>query len=523
MAPNVASSAAGIIASWIEPTLPSGHRVRVASLGRSGWSGANTIAEGDTIVANWADVPSVAEQADGTLVAHWAEKSAADTYAYDVMLARSSDAGRTWQRLGQAHRDGTATEHGFVSLVPERERTLAIWLDGRETAAGGPMTLRAADVGGDGISNETVIDDRVCDCCSTAAAMTAAGPAVVYRDRTVDEYRDPWIAVRRDGAWTTHAIHADGWKISGCPVNGPAIDALGNDVVVAWFTYAEQMARVRIAFSHDAGSTFSAPTDVDVPRGTRAPIGRVDVVRDGDGAIVSWLASDREAGEVLARRVGSDGRLGTELVLARVAASRDSGFPKLAALPDDDLLVTWTDASEPVRVRAIRVPRSAIPRPGLSAPVASAKRDTLAVGATAPDYGAENLSGDVVTLQSLRGAPVLINVWATWCEPCRHELPVLEKLHARFRERGLRVIALNVDHDQPRESVASFVKRRDLTLDVWIDPQDRASRALGIATLPVTLLLDARGKVIWRRDGAITDDDAELQAAIERELADRAR
>lgn len=519
MAPNVARSSRGAIATWIEPTSKSGHRIRFASFGAGGWSAPHTIAESDRIVANWADVPSVVEQANGTLVAHWAEKSAPDTYAYDVTLASSSDGGQTWQPLGKAHRDATATEHGFVSLVPQRDRTLAIWLDGRETAAGGPMTLRAADIARDGVSNETVVDDQVCDCCSTAAAATAEGPVVVYRNRTSDELRDPSIAIQRGGTWSNHAINADGWKISGCPVNGPAVDALANDVVVAWFTYAEQTARVRVAFSRDAGQTFSAPIDVDVPRGTRAPIGRVDVVRDGEDAIVSWLASNREAGEVLVRRVGRDGRLGDELTIARVAAGRDSGFPKLTSLADGNALVAWTDASEPSHVRATRLARNSIPPLARPSPVAAQKPAAPALGATAPAYQAENVAGEVVTLQALRGSPVLLNVWATWCEPCRHELPVLGKLHSRYASRGLRIIAVNVDHDASRADVLSFIKRRTLPLEFWLDAADRVSAAFGIATLPVTLLVDANGKVIWRRDGAITDDDPEVDAAVERALA----
>lgn len=317
-------------------------------------------------------MPSVAEQRDGTLVAHWAEKSADDAYAYDVILSRSTDRGATWQALGRAHRDGTRTEHGFVSLVGEQAHTTAIWLDGRETVTGGPTSLRATTIAS-GPSDESVIDDRVCDCCSTAAAMTDEGPVVVYRDRSEDEMRDPWIARRVGGAWTAHVVHRDGWRISGCPVNGPAVAARGRDVVVAWFTYADAIARVRLAFSHDAGASFAPPIDVDVPRGTRAPVGRVDVVLDGDDAIASWLASDREAGQVLARRIRRDGRLSPELELARVKAGRDSGFPKLTRI-GEELLVMWTDTSEPSRVRAARVSVAAIPAVAQVPAVANVER-----------------------------------------------------------------------------------------------------------------------------------------------------
>ena len=520
MAPNVTPTEMGAIATWIEPVdkSPKAHRVRFATYASGRWSAPTTIAQSDAIVANWADVPSVSQQTDGTLVAHWAEKSASDPYAYDVALARSTDRGQAWQPLAHPHRDGTPTEHGFVSLIGEQDHTTAIWLDGRETVGGGATTLRAATIG-EGIGAEVLVDDRVCDCCSTAAALTDDGPVVVYRDRTEDEVRDPWIARFTGSTWTTHAIHDDGWKISGCPVNGPAIDAHGRRVAVAWFTYAGQVARVRVAFSDDAGASFTAPIEVDAPRGTRAPVGRVDVVLDGADAIISWLASDREAGQVLARRVSRDGRLGMELEIARVNAGRDSGFPKLVRASRTELLVMWTETGDPSQVRAVRLATISVPSLGVSKPTAPSEVAALAVGASAPDYSAETIAGGQVRLQELRGKPVLLNVWATWCEPCRHELPVLQGFHTRFGSRGLRVIAANVDRETSRDDVRAFVTRRELSMDVWIDREDRASHTFGIATLPATFLFDATGTLVWRRDGAITGNDRDLEAAIESVLS----
>ncbi|HEY5920230.1 MAG TPA: sialidase family protein, partial [Kofleriaceae bacterium] len=101
-APHVTSAKTGVLATWIEPVdaTKQRHRVRFASFDGGRWTAATTIVEAGSLVANWADVPSVVQQGDGTLIAHWAEKSAPDAYAYDVMLARSGDGGRTWQPLG---------------------------------------------------------------------------------------------------------------------------------------------------------------------------------------------------------------------------------------------------------------------------------------------------------------------------------------------------------------------------------------------------------------------------------------
>ena len=180
--PNVIASGDAILLTWLEPVddKRSAHRLRFAQLAHGAWTQPTTIAEGATIFANWADVPSAVRAADRTLVAHWAEKSGSEPDAYDVVLARSKDDGATWQRLGRPHTDATATEHGFVSLVPDGDGVLALWLDGRAMAGGkeGATTIRAARVG-ETFGDETLVDDRVCDCCSTSAAMTTDGPVIV--------------------------------------------------------------------------------------------------------------------------------------------------------------------------------------------------------------------------------------------------------------------------------------------------------------------------------------------------------
>ena len=377
VAPNLVVAGDAVLATWLEPTgssasaggpasagAPSAagtsrasHRLRFARLEADGWARPVTITEGARIVASWADMPSVAMQADGVLVAHWAEQpAAAQGEGYDVVLARSVDGGATWRRIGTPHRDGAAAEHGFVSLVPDGDAVLALWLDGRTPGA---TALRAARVGA-ALGMEQIIDERVCDCCSTAAAATPVGPVVVYRDRDADELRDLASARRAGEAWSTpRPVHADGWQIAGCPVNGPAVAAAGSELATAWYTGAG-LPRVLVAFSGDAGVTFEPPIEVDAPRGARAPLGRVDVVVDRPGEVlVSWLAAERESGRLLVRRIARDRRRGAEFEVTTVAASRASGAPRMERLGDDAVLA-WTDA--PARtIRAVRFPRGAVP------------------------------------------------------------------------------------------------------------------------------------------------------------------
>ncbi len=520
LAPNLRADGEGLLATWLEPTRDRAHRLRISRYTAQGWSPAVTIVEDRRLVANWADMPSVAVGADGTLVAHWAEASGTEAHAYDAVVARSADRGASWTRIGRLHEDPTPAEHGFVSLVAEADGIRAFWLDGRETArAGGATALRTAMVGAT-VTGEAVVDARVCDCCQTSAATTGDGPLVVYRDRTDDELRDVGSARIEAGAWKPRgAVAVDGWRIAGCPVNGPAIDARDPMVAVAWYSYAGSVHRVRAAFSRDGGTTFGAPVEVDAPRGGRAPVGRVGIILDGDTAIVSWLASEREAGSILVRRVAADGAVGAELAVARSAAGRDAGFPRLART-GDAAVVAWTEPGEPSRVRAVRVRLVAIPAAtaGADAPVTVAPA-VAAVGSVAPSPPVVTLEGAPIDLASLRGKVVLLNLWATWCEPCRHELPVLAGLHARDGGRGLVVVGLNVDRQRTPAEIADFVARRKLPFSIWRDAADGASAALGVSTYPANLVIGRDGVIRWRRDGAILADDPELRRALDEALA----
>jgi hypothetical protein len=365
LAPNLVPVDDGALLTWLEPADPSDestgavYRLRFAGFDGDAWGPPGTIVEGTDFFANWADVPSIARAGDGTLIAHWLQRSGADTYAYDVMLARSADGGLTWKRLGPAHDDGTQTEHGFVSLVPQQHGARAFWLDGRQmTGHGtGDMTLRTALVG-ESVGAGTVLDPRVCECCCTSAVMTADGPLIVYRDRSPEEVRDVFVVRFADGSWTApRSLHDDGWTIPACPVNGPAAAARGRLVAVAWYTAAANRPAVRVAFSRDAGATFGPPITVD----DRWPVGRVDVVLDASGhAIVAWLAKGPHRGSIMLRRVSPDGRTGKTMQAARSSVARAAGFPKLVAV-DRSLLLVWTEDAETTRLRAVHLPLATVP------------------------------------------------------------------------------------------------------------------------------------------------------------------
>ena len=349
--PRISVSAKGVLLSWIERNGMTA-ALKFAERTATGWSAVKTAASGDDWFVNWADVPSVVRIADGTLVAHWLQKSGTSTYAYDVRLSRSADDGKTWSRSITPHSDKTQSEHGFASIFPlPNGGTGLVWLDGRETAghgghdAGGSgpgMTLRFGAFDRTGKqTEETNIDPRVCDCCPTAAAITADGPIVAYRDRAAGEIRDIVVSRLVNGKWTEASpVHKDNWNITGCPVNGPALAARDRQVAVAWFTGAEKQNRAFVAFSKDAGKTFGTPVRLD-DGGTT---GRVDVVMLDDGSVVgSWIEYvTGTPAELRIRRVQSTGERGAATAVTKIGSDRAAGFPRIAR-QGSELVAAWTE------------------------------------------------------------------------------------------------------------------------------------------------------------------------------------
>jgi hypothetical protein len=326
--------------------------LRFAERTADGWSAPRDVASGTDWFVNWADVPSVIRLEIGELAAHWLQKSGADTYAYDVRLSHSRDNGQTWSPSLTPHSDGTKTEHGFASLfqVPGAGLGL-VWLDGRAMAGGshdgnggGAMSVRFALYDPHWRrTTELPIDPRVCECCPTTAAVTDQGPIVAYRNRSEDETRDIYVSRLENGAWTEpRAVHHDGWTINACPVNGPMLSTRGRNVVIAWFTAVGDQPRVFLAFSTDSARTFGAPIRLD----DAGSLGRVDIELLQDGsAIASWIELSAAGAELRARRVDPAGRRSPAVAVSSVAASRASGYPRLA-VHGSDVTFAWTEAAD---------------------------------------------------------------------------------------------------------------------------------------------------------------------------------
>lgn len=348
--PQLSVSRHGVVLSWIERTGAEA-TLKFAERTGSGWSGPRTVASGRDWFVNWADVPSVVRLDDGTLAAHWLQKSGADTYAYDVRLSWSKDDGKTWSPSFTPHHDGTKTEHGFATLFQMPGAGLGlIWLDGRnmkggDHAGGGhgsdDMTLRFGSFGADWKqTSEVQLDARVCECCPTTVAVTSDGPIAAYRDRSPDEVRDIYITRFENGKWTEgRPVHADGWRVPACPVNGPALSARGRQVAVAWFNAKDDQPKSFAALSTDAGRTFGAPVRLD----DDASLGRVDVELLTDGsALAAYVEYSSQRAQFRVRRVSADGTKSEPVTVAGMVGNRSSGYPRMV-LSGSDLVFAWTE------------------------------------------------------------------------------------------------------------------------------------------------------------------------------------
>jgi hypothetical protein len=366
--PQLSTTSTGdLLLSWLEPRSGNGYRFRVATRHGDTWTDPITIDDSQDVSSFGADLPGVAESPDGTWLAYWERhdpRAIDDVYATDIHLARSTDRGRTWTPLASPHHDDVSGQHSFMSaFVADRELGL-VWLDAQQqhrvhtpAAAATPekdeylgaVGLRYASFGPEGRQTaDTFIDPITCECCPTAAAVTARGPVVAYRDRVTPSgarpvdiryetatVRDISLVRLENGRWTEpRRVHADNWTINLCPDNGPAVDAIGHRLAVAWWTAADDRPHVSVAFSDDAGDTFGAPIRADV----KAADGQVTVaaVDQGRGAVVGWL----EDHQTWARWIGADGRLGPPLSLG--SAPNHARLPRWIAV-NDGVLAVWND------------------------------------------------------------------------------------------------------------------------------------------------------------------------------------
>ncbi len=150
-----------------------------------------------------------------------------------------------------------------------------------------------------------------------------------------------------------------------------------------------------------------------------------------------------------------------------------------------------------------------------------------AVESSAPAYSAPSLAGDTVSLAAHRGHVVLLNIWATWCPPCRMEMPSLQRLYDRYHAQGLDIVAVAVDDppgglggvDAVRPLVRGYVQARGIRFPILLDPSGGTENLFGATGLPTTIVIDRkgiiRGKVVGGREWDTGPLEARIRALVE--------
>lgn len=143
------------------------------------------------------------------------------------------------------------------------------------------------------------------------------------------------------------------------------------------------------------------------------------------------------------------------------------------------------------------------------------------VGTPAPDFAAQNLKGEPVRLQDLRGEVVLLNIWATWCPPCKEEMPSMQRLHERLGDDGLKIVAVSIDAapggldsaGRPGGDVEEFAREMGLTFGIWLDPSADIERIYRTTGVPESFVIDRDGTIVKKVIGA-TEWDSEANVDL---------
>jgi thiol-disulfide isomerase/thioredoxin len=152
-------------------------------------------------------------------------------------------------------------------------------------------------------------------------------------------------------------------------------------------------------------------------------------------------------------------------------------------------------------------------------PATPATDSDSAVGETMPAYKAELLDGKPFDIGAERGNVVFLNLWATWCGPCRYEIPELQKLHTEYAPQGFKVVGVSLD-EGGKETVQQFVNEHAMSYPIALDPDGKLANVFQTTVIPTSVLIDRTGKIVWKKYGAITVDD-ELRKALDKALAQK--
>jgi len=149
------------------------------------------------------------------------------------------------------------------------------------------------------------------------------------------------------------------------------------------------------------------------------------------------------------------------------------------------------------------------------------KREVPAAeGNPAPDFTLKDLSGRPVQLSSLKGKVVVLNFWATWCPPCREEIPSMVRLNQAMQGKPFQMLAVSID-EGGRDAVGAFFRKSGVVLPALLDSDSKVARRYGTTGVPETFVIDAKGVILKKVIGAMDWSSPQVLAALEQEMGKR--
>jgi peroxiredoxin len=143
------------------------------------------------------------------------------------------------------------------------------------------------------------------------------------------------------------------------------------------------------------------------------------------------------------------------------------------------------------------------------------KTGSVAAGKVATDFKLRDLGGREVSLSSMRGKVVFLNLWATWCEPCRREMPSIEKLYEKFgRDKSFVILAVSEDSDGSK-AVAPYVKQSGYRFEILLDPRNDVGEAYNVSGIPETFVIDRDGRIVAHHLGPYNWANPDIRDALQ--------
>jgi len=131
----------------------------------------------------------------------------------------------------------------------------------------------------------------------------------------------------------------------------------------------------------------------------------------------------------------------------------------------------------------------------------------VAPAGPAPAFRLDSMAGKPISLEQYKGQVVMINFWASWCGPCRQEMPILEKLQAKYKPMGFAMIGVNVEPDS--SLAANWLKATPVTFPILFDTRSEVSKLYSVAGMPTTVIIDRKGNLRWLHRGYKPGDENE--------------